>query len=855
MEITTLSVTRVRARFKALVDVLPVVHRVGKPVGFCLLLACQLLSVTSVSGQSIAPVDETLSNPIETPAGFSPEPGALLPAGGVVSTADMAANNLDPVLHMIDETLDGHVKASLVFASLMPLPAGERVNVTQLLVMQEDFSGSLDIYPFIDIQTGIRLQNRDIEQANFVSVKSTAMDVTFETDVELQIDLLADDQQAMPVFRLNNVTLYRDDQIEVSYRNLQLPGNTEHALKLPLRLRLVSLDRPFPEADDLTEPVLPIAAATTDVVWQTIKGESRQINPGKAVQVNVVVPQIIKTAEPFQAYIELLDQYGNPAKGPLPSFDILLDGSFVDRADSNGRDGNTIQIPEQMVTTAALHTVSVRSTGGGLRGVSPLILAEENPDFELYWTDFSSLSLAALAQDKMAQPAGIAITTEVVDPPLITAIEPQAETMLGQQLNYHGIREGGSWLELTRGTTQASVLLAELTGDRRRASTTSIQLLAGPSGHEWLLEHYGQLGSTFGITATRASLQHRWQNPGPATAILAKPGETWLQALAQGRTYVTNGTKAIVLWDLNGAAPGARTGDSQQRLMSLDIFSDVPVVQVDWLKNGQVLGSTLSEPLQESDNDLDESSLRPLPTARTLWLNISLFSSAKPVRPGLSLPRNAREWLGYMKMKGLKLIAIAAPAFDKVSDSAIAINPDDRNRVDFLGWTHGSSISFRAKVEIPAGALQGVADFNEIPVQPSAIPAVNQAVGITEDQSVTASDGSDLLALELNIREGFEDVLFLPGIREPSTTPGLEELVMLNSLQMEPFQRDLIANGYRDKVVIRIEPELKSQEYSFTYKDTLNLLTGDYYHARIRLQNGDFIWTSPTFVGGFDSVF
>jgi len=112
-----------------------------------------------------------------------------------------------------------------------------------------------------------------------------------------------------------------------------------------------------------------------------------------------------------------------------------------------------------------------------------------------------------------------------------------------------------------------------------------------------------------------------------------------------------------------------------------------------------------------------------------------------------------------------------------------------------------------------------------------------------------------LLALELHIREGFEDVLFLPGIREPSTTPGLEELVTLNSLQVEPFRRDLIANGYRDKVVIRIEPELKSQEYSFTYKDTLNLLPGDYYHARIRLQNGDFIWTSPTFVGGFDSVF
>jgi hypothetical protein len=855
MEITSLLAHLVQARLKTSVNALPGSHRVWQLVGVCLLAAWLVSSVAAVFGESIDSVDDGLSNRPETTTGFTPDAGALLLANDPAGAADIAEDSLDSGQELIDEVPDGHLRASLVFASLMPLNAGERVNVTQLLVMQEDFSGSLDIFPVIDIQAGVRLQNTDIEQANFVSAKSTVMGITIETDVELQIDLLADDQQAMPVFRLNNVSLYRGDQIEVSYRNLQLSGDTEQALQLPLRLRLASLDRTLPGEDDFTDPDLPVAPPTPDRVWQTLEGESRQINPGEAVQVNVVVPQIVKTAEPFQASIELLDRYGNAAKGPLPSFDILLDGSFVDRADSTGSDGNTIQVPEQIVTTAGLHTISVRSTGGGLRGLSPLILAEDNPDFELYWTDFSSLSLAALPQDKTGQPENALINTEVVDPLWITAIDTRTDPMLDQQLNYRGIRAGGSWLELTRATTQASVLLAELTGDRRRASTSLIQLLAGPSGHEWLLEHYAQLGSTFGITATRASLQARWQNPGPATGILAKPGETWLQALAQGRTYVTNGTKAIVLWDLNGTSPGARAGDSQQRLMNLDIFSEVPVVQVDWLKNGQVLGSTLSEPLQESGNAQDKNRVGTLPATRTLWLNIGLFSSARPVRPGLSLPRNAREWLGYIKLTGLKLMTIAAPAFDKVSDSAIAINPDDPNRVDFLGWSHGNWVSFRAKVEIPVGAQQRAANSNEIPIQSVASPVVDQTAGTANDRLATTRDESDLLALELHIREGFEDVLFLPGIREPSTTPGLEELVTLNSLQVEPFRRDLIANGYRDKVVIRIEPELKSQEYSFTYKDTLNLLPGDYYHARIRLQNGDFIWTSPTFVGGFDSVF
>jgi hypothetical protein len=96
--------------------------------------------------------------------------------------------------------------------------------------------------------------------------------------------------------------------------------------------------------------------------------------------------------------------------------------------------------------------------------------------------------------------------------------------------------------------------------------------------------------------------------------------------------------------------------------------------------------------------------------------------------------------------------------------------------------------------------------------------------------------------------------LFLPGEREPSATPGLNEIIALGMIQGEPFRRDLIANGYRDKVTVRIEPELEAQSYSFKYTDTLDLLPGDYYYARIRLENGDFIWTSPIFVGGFDEV-
>ena len=824
-------------------------------VGLCFLLLCQWLFILPASGQEFRPlekVDAALSNQPSRAGGPTPGVDSLLPANAVSPLPGLAGDDFDSVLKPTDELPNEPIKAALVFASLLPLDAGERVNVTQLLVMQEDFSGSLDLFPFVDIAMGVRLQNLDAEQGDFVSVKSTAMDVTIEADVELQFDLLASAQQAVPVFRLNDVSFYRGDQIEIVYQNLQLPGRIEHPLQLPLKLRLYPLDPGLTDPEIASQSVPFEETGLTDAVWQTLEGESRQIKPGKAVQVNVVVPQIVKTGQAFQPYIDLLDRYGNPANGPLPSFDILLDGSFVARADSNGNDDSRLQIPEQRVAVPGLHRISVRSTGGGLRGQSPLILATDNPAFDLHWTDFSPRSLGSLEQDQNSQLSDTLTELDSYPPTLLATIESETRNQFDSRIHYRRIADGGSWLELRYDTGTAAVLLAELTGDRRRASTSLIQLLAGPSAHEWLLAYYAELGSTFGVAATQASLQPRGLNSGPATAILAKPGETWFQALSQGRTYVTNGTKAIVLWDLNGTPPGARARYSQERVMNLDIYSDVPVVQVDWLKNSQVLNTVIGEPLETVAIE-GEAPSRLVPTKR-LWLNISLYSAAEPIRPGLSLPRNAREWLGYIKMAGLKLITISAPVLDKVSDSAIAINPNDPNRVDFLGWTHGSWISFRAQVEIPAEFPLTAADLNEPAVQPALI-SVGESPGLDDDPTSVGRDGLDLLAIQLHIREGFEDVLFLPRIREPSATPGLEELVTLNSLQVESFHRDLIANGYRDKVVMSIEPELTSQAASFSYKDTLNLLPGDYYHARIRLQNGAFIWTSPFFVGGFDAVF
>ena len=820
----------------------------------CIVLFFQsALAESGSTGPESNPSYSDFSHQVETGAASILAAGTLKPVTVVNDNIIAEVNEIEQGLARGDDFPETFIQASLVFASLLPLDAGSQVDVTQMLVIEEDFSGSLDLFPIAEIQTGIHLQNRDPELANYVTVKSAGPGSAFRSDITLRRELLASDQQPVPLFRLRDGTLYRGDQIEIEYHNLQLPRISELSLELPVLLRINPQARALPGPGLFVDPTGFTGKAEAEPRWQRLYGESRKIRSGEAAMVKVVAPQLVETDAPFQSYIELLDQYGNPANGTLPSFDILLDGSFITRADSSDSSTAIVQIPEQVIRTPGLHTISVRSTGGGLRGLSPLMLASDDPPFRLQWTDFSTQSLARLSGSAPNRSPAALMDVNQISLPSNIPVEIDMNADVVRRLSYKGITTGGSWLELNNASVRTAMLLAELTGDRRRPSTGLIQLLAGPSGHEWLLAHYAQLGSTFGLAATRMTLQSRRRTPGPATAILLRPEESWLQALNKGRTYVSNGSKAIVLWELNGSAPGSRVADSSRRQLRAVIYSNVPVVQLDWLKNSQPLASALSEPITDT-KESSEHVVRPTAEPRRLWLNISLSSSAKPAKPGLSLPRNGREWLGYIKLTGLELLNFSAPGFDSVSDTAITINPNDPNRIDFLGWTHGSTVSFRVRVEIPADTQSAISGLGAQQDQPGITSTATRTVVLDEARLQVEKKQPELLSIELHIREGFEDVLFLPGEREPSATPGLNEIIALDMIQTEPFRRDLIASGYRDKVTVSIEPELEAKSYSFEYLDTLELLPGDYYHARIRLENGDFIWTSPIFVGGFDEV-
>ena len=104
--------------------------------------------------------------------------------------------------------------------------------------------------------------------------------------------------------------------------------------------------------------------------------------------------------------------------------------------------------------------------------------------------------------------------------------------------------------------------------------------------------------------------------------------------------------------------------------------------------------------------------------------------------------------------------------------------------------------------------------------------------------------------IEIGIASGYEDVAWIPKDRWPKPTPGQKFLLPIEEVT-QGGTRTLEVEGYRDSV--RIEPALVPFESSMRYEfnDPSTPQFGDYYYFRVRLENGNFAYTSPIYVGDF----
>ena len=647
--------------------------------------------------------------------------------------------------------------------------------------------------------------------------------------------------ELMPALQISAGSLAPGDQIRVVYHNLRLPMTASTQFDLPLYLS---------------------ARAQGD--FHFVPGEPLVVHGDTVAKLTANAPSLVASGEPFVVQVRLEDQFGNLAEGDLPSFDILVDGSLQGRLARSGPSSMTTA-PITLIE-AGRHAIEIRSSGGGIRGVTNPVIVRSDLVDTLSWVDLhrhSSASDGVQSHAEIVQQAEGSLDRLLVadhDNALTgTAWQQQSSSQKLKALHWtNPIDRGGHHLLVTRGeydlhpapaavwptlfaltsslnsADSLLVALPEVPGDDRYADprlSRLVEIVSGDTGFEWYGQRWAQRGSRVGFTGSAES--HAWQAGAPAaagvTAVWLKPGESLLGALQQGRTYVTSGARLLLEVTTNGAQPGQRVVNSARRVIRGQVFGTAGIRQIDLFKNGRII-DTVHYAGRARDQLL----------ADRLTLAVTFESDSSPIGDQRDLARNGREWLGYITQTGASITAVTAPGFRNPVRQAVALNPGQANRVDFITWTRGLPSSLYLDFDLA----------NQPQAQDKLEP---ESLASVDDQARRLKrDKASAVTFELNLSAGHEDVTVLPMTRVPSTTPAIRQQLSLADLLSGPVSRTFNVGGYQDTITYELISRDAATDQQFEFIDTRNPSAGDNYVIRVQQLDDHMAWSSPVWVGGFD---
>ena len=450
--------------------------------------------------------------------------------------------------------------------------------------------------------------------------------------------------------------------------------------------------------------------------------------------------------------------------------------------------------------------------------------------------------------------ANTAIKTISASDPLSATTEGAETAYLGRQTRTNApklaenglsalvqpIEAGGQSMTLVVGDTTLRIAQPELTTDRRGRRVDLVEQVSGPSGHRWLSHYFATLGQTFGITSRRTSYQPRAHRQGPRTAIVIRPGQNWLEALAQGQTFVTSGTQAGLSFSVNGTQFG-RAPHQAQRTTEITVTSRERPLWARIFRNGELLEQLPFKSASES-----ALAIEGLERREQGQLFLYLESDSKPFAPGVTTPRNGREWLGQLRLQDLTITDSRADHIAALSGHQLAQSPDQQ-QLDFLTWTHGTG----ALMQLDLTQKQAT----PTPKTPRRDPAIDLKGQTLDDPGETRL--SPVVTLEL--AEGYEDLTYFDASRPPAATPSFNEQFDFEALRGQGIRRTLSVDGYLDQIslwYVDAEPNSPTgttpPTHQITHLDRMGGRPGDYYTCQVLLRDGTSLYSSPIFVGGFD---
>ncbi len=680
-----------------------------------------------------------------------------------------------------------------------------------------------------------RLQADTAAADNFVSLRSSRSNVKFASSSVPRGGIHGGLRraEALIFFEIVEGTLYPDDRIEFIYgdqeqgsQGLKLPTSGNDGFVLPVYIRL------FEASPYLSLPLLPL-----------------RITGGQVAAVRGFAPSIVMPGETFNIVVSSEDEFGNRASGRMPSYEVLLNGAFYARVPAGYGPSSTLQ-GMQFNEPGSYH-FTFRSSGGGVKGVVNPVKVVANPHSRIYWGDLhghtqmtdgqgsAESNLRYGKEDARLDFLSLPEHDQWLDDwewgTLASDVERHyQEDVFVPLLGYEWtmpIEKGGHqtvifrrpsgrdrfpkqttsrlsdlYAQLRAGNSSEDVIViphGQAPGDWRYADPKLLSLVEIQSEQgffEWFGNYYARHGNRVGfVAASDSHTAHPGNSPnGGLTAVLAarKTGDGLFDALKSRSTYATSGERIILDFRVNNGSMGSRIPSSERRIIQGEVVGSAPIDVISLFKNGSLLWEkTYSRP-----QELTESGA---------YLKLTFFSDSAPFMGQQDLPRQGRQWLGYLGVSEGELLSISYGG----NFNTVRINPANRQRADFLLHTRGNQRGF-----------------------------------VTE-----LSSSADDLIFDISIKEGHEDELELPRTRLPAVTPSVRQRISLDELKRGDVVRDVNVQGYTDQITLRLINPDAALTQKFEYVDVREIREADYYYVRVKQIDDEYAWSSPIWVGGFDS--
>ena len=764
-------------------------------------------------------------------------------AAGVLAYPDSPGRiaRLDPAIREL-ALLDEQPEAiGPLTAELGPFVAGSHATIRQTYTV-----GAKDIEPgggFVvarHFMTGFAFQTEDETADDYVTVASTNAAVRFAKDAVPLAGMHGGFRRPQPalVFRVISGQLTAGDRVTITYgdtggggRGLRLPTFATDRMPLPL----------YVDFDGGGEPTsLPIAPI--EVVGGGVAG------------VHGFAPSIVAVGEPFTLRLRAQDRYYNRATGPLPGWQVAMNGEPLATVPEGA--AALVDIAGVRVDAPGVYRFAIRSTDGGIVGAANPVLAEAAPRRRIYWGDthgHSGFAEGIGTAERFMRWARDDARLDYVSHSEHDIWTDDAEwNVLADNVRRFSSDDFVAFLgyEWTVGNFQGGHhnVLFRTAADRRRVPAPFFATLSAlyqglrarhraedvvviPHAHqagdyrlsdpaleplvevmsqhgtfEWFGRMYLDHGHQVGFVA--ASDNHLSQ-PGysaPQGGSLSQRGglgalrapertrDALFDAMRNRASYATTGERMILDFAVNGAEMGTRIPFAEERRLAGRVIGTAPVKRVAVVRNGEAIwqqeGLTDAAP-QAGDGDY-----------------LLVFSSpSQPYHPGDN-PRGWRRWHGIASIQDARIAAAEGANYHRAYAETVDV-------------TDGSGFAFNTITR-----------------------------GGTSTIRLALKDVRRSAQLRLRLHSGREFGGGPPRFRSHQETPPMEATLALRDLRRGAVQATLPTGGYQDTVTLRRIVASGETDVSFAFTDH-GERHGDYYYVRVVQANDSMAWSSPIWIGGY----